>query len=90
MRLDKFIAENTGLTRSQAARALKSGLVTVNGKLEKSGSVKIGDTDEICYEGERLEWVDEGQYFMLYSRKAMCVRMMTANIRPYSNFLTIR
>ncbi|MCY6367262.1 16S rRNA pseudouridine(516) synthase RsuA [Actinobacillus pleuropneumoniae] len=54
MRLDKFIAENTGLTRSQAARALKSG------------SVKIGDTDEICYEGERLEWVDEGQYFMLY------------------------
>lgn len=66
MRLDKFIAENTGLTRSQAARALKSGLVTVNGKLEKSGSVKIGDTDEICYEGERLEWVDEGQYFMLY------------------------
>ncbi|MBD4684164.1 16S rRNA pseudouridine(516) synthase, partial [Xanthomonas citri pv. citri] len=32
MRLDKFIAENTGLTRSQAARALKSGLVTINGK----------------------------------------------------------
>ncbi|WP_150538894.1 16S rRNA pseudouridine(516) synthase RsuA [Actinobacillus vicugnae] len=66
MRLDKFIAENTGLTRSQAGKALKSGLVTVNGKVEKSGAAKISETDEICYEGEQLEWVDEGQYFMLY------------------------
>ncbi len=35
MRLDKFIAENTGLTRSQAAKVLKSGVVTVNGNIEK-------------------------------------------------------
>ncbi len=66
MRLDKFIAENTGLTRSQAAKALKSGLVTVNQKIEKSGAVKITAQDEIHYDGELLEWMDEGQYFMLY------------------------
>lgn len=66
MRLDKFIAENTGLTRSQSGKALKSGLVTVNGTIEKSGSVKISEIDEVCYDGERLAWVAEGQYFMLY------------------------
>lgn len=66
MRLDKFIAENTGLTRSQAAKVLKSGEVTVNGKIEKSGAAKISQDDEICYQGEPLEWVEEGQYFMLY------------------------
>lgn len=66
MRLDKFIAENTGLTRSQAAKALKGGLVTVNGEIVKSGSVKITEQDQICYEGEPLEWMEEGQYFMLY------------------------
>ena len=66
MRLDKFIAENTGLTRSQAVKALKSGLVTVNDEIVKSGSVKITEQDQICYEGEVLEWMDEGQYFMLY------------------------
>ncbi|MEG9488676.1 16S rRNA pseudouridine(516) synthase RsuA [Mannheimia indoligenes] len=66
MRLDKFIAENTGLTRSQAAKVLKSGEVTVNGKIEKSGAAKISQDDEICYQGESLEWVEEGQYFMLY------------------------
>ncbi|MFA9489274.1 MULTISPECIES: 16S rRNA pseudouridine(516) synthase RsuA [unclassified Mannheimia] len=66
MRLDKFIAENTGLTRSQATKALKSGVVTVNGKIEKSGSAKISQEDEIYYEDQKLEWMEEGQYFMLY------------------------
>ncbi|WP_409499680.1 16S rRNA pseudouridine(516) synthase RsuA [Mannheimia glucosida] len=66
MRLDKFIAENTGLTRSQAAKMLKSGMVTVNGNIEKSGAAKISQEDEIYYEDQKLEWVEEGQYFMLY------------------------
>ncbi|AHG77396.1 16S rRNA pseudouridine(516) synthase RsuA [Mannheimia varigena] len=66
MRLDKFIAENTGLTRSQAAKALKSGIVTVNGKIEKSGAAKISQEDEIYYEDQKLEWMEAGQYFMLY------------------------
>ncbi|HGO5814850.1 TPA: 16S rRNA pseudouridine(516) synthase RsuA [Mannheimia haemolytica] len=66
MRLDKFIAENTGLTRSQAAKALKSGIVTVNGNIEKSGAAKISQEDEIYYEDQKLDWVEEGQYFMLY------------------------
>lgn len=66
MRLDKFIAENTGLTRSQAAKALKSGMVTVNDEVVKSGSVKISEQDSIRYDGELLTWVEAGQYFMLY------------------------
>lgn len=66
MRLDKFIAENTGLTRSQAAKALKSGIVTVNDVVVKSGSVKISEQDSIRYDGELFSWVEAGQYFMLY------------------------
>lgn len=66
MRLDKFIAENTGLTRSQATKALRSGLVTVNGEIEKNSARKISAQDSICYEGEALTWCEEGQYFMLY------------------------
>lgn len=65
MRLDKFLAENTGLTRSQAAKELKAGLVTVNGEIVKSGAVKISEQDEICYDGEQLTWVEDGVYFML-------------------------
>ena len=65
MRLDKFIAEQTGLTRSQAAKELKAGLITVNGEIVKAGAIKISQQDEIYYDGERLEWVETGQYFML-------------------------
>lgn len=66
MRLDKFIAEQTGLTRSQAAKALKSGVVSVNEEIEKSGARKVSAEDTIRYEGELLEWLEGGQYFMLY------------------------
>lgn len=66
MRLDKFLAEHTGLTRSQAGKALRAGLVTVNGAIEKNSAQKINERDQICYDGELLSWVESGQYFMLY------------------------
>jgi ribosomal small subunit pseudouridine synthase A len=65
MRLDKFLAETTGLTRSQATKVLRQSAVTINGKIEKSGAAKVSPDDEICYNGERLAWVAEGQYIML-------------------------
>lgn len=66
MRLDKFIAETTGLTRSQAGKVLRAGEVTLNGVVEKNSATKISPQDSVCYQGEALEWLEEGQYFMLY------------------------
>lgn len=66
MRLDKFLAEQTGLTRSQAGKALKQGLVTVNDEIIKTGAVKIQSSDQIYFDGELLTWVENGQYFMLH------------------------
>ena len=65
MRLDKFIAENTGLTRSQATKAIRQSAVKINGEIVKSGSVQISQEDEIYFEDQLLTWVEEGQYFML-------------------------
>ncbi|AWX15988.1 16S rRNA pseudouridine(516) synthase [Mergibacter septicus] len=66
MRLDKFLAEQTGMTRSQATKVLRKNLVEVNGIVVKDGSIKIGAEDQILLEGELLSWVEEGQYFLLY------------------------
>lgn len=66
MRLDKFLAEQTGLTRSQAGKALKQGLVTVNDEIIKTGAIKIQSSDQIYFDGELLTWVENGQYFMLH------------------------
>lgn len=72
MRLDKFIAENTGLTRSQAGKALRAGQVSVNGETEKNTARKISEQDQICFDGQPLAWTQPGQYFMLY-KPQQCV-----------------
>ena len=59
MRLDKFIAENTGLTRSQATKAIRQSAVKINGEIVKSGSVQISQEDEIYFEDALLTWVEE-------------------------------
>lgn len=66
MRLDKFIAEQTGLTRSQATKALKNGWVTLNGKLIKNGAIKVTLQDHITFDDKPLKWLDEGQYIILH------------------------
>lgn len=66
MRLDKFIAEQTGLTRSQATKALKNGWVTLNGEAVKSGATKVTKEDEITFDDQKLEWMEGNQYIMLY------------------------
>lgn len=66
MRLDKFLAEQTGLTRSQANKVLKQSAVEINGEIEKNGARKVIAEDEIYFDGERLNWLEGNQYFMLY------------------------
>lgn len=66
MRLDKFLAENTGITRSQSTKILKQGLVTVNRLIVKNGAQKITREDVIQLEGQTLKWVAEDQYFMFH------------------------
>ncbi|MFZ7203436.1 16S rRNA pseudouridine(516) synthase RsuA [Avibacterium avium] len=65
MRLDKFLAEQTGLTRSQANKALRQSAVQINGKIEKSGATKVSAEDKIYFDGERLTWFEAGHYIML-------------------------
>lgn len=66
MRLDKFLAENTGLTRSQATKALRQNEVMLNGEIVKNGALKVSAADQIHFAGRLLDWVEQGQYFMLY------------------------
>ena len=60
-RLDAFLAENTDLSRSAAAKLIESGAVTVNGKkTEKKYLIKEGDEAEVILpEVEEYEAVPE-------------------------------
>ena len=65
MRLDKYLVACAVGSRTEVKNFLKSGRVTVNGKKEKSAKLQINeDTDEICFDGQKLEY-EEFVYYMM-------------------------
>ncbi|MBQ9663212.1 MAG: rRNA pseudouridine synthase [Oscillospiraceae bacterium] len=65
MRLDKFVADTAGMTRSQAARAIRSGTVTVNGVPVRKPEQKIDENhDTVTTEGRPCTY-RRFRYFLL-------------------------
>ena len=65
MRLDKYLVACSIGSRTEVKNFLKSGRVTVNGKKEKSAKLQINEeTDEICFDGQKLEY-EEFVYYMM-------------------------
>ena len=57
MRLDRFVAETAGLTRSQAGKAIRSGEVAVNGVPVRKPDHKIDELREnVTVSGQRCEY----------------------------------
>ena len=65
MRLDRFLAETTELTRSLAKRALQRGEVSVNGVMIKQAATQVAPSDRVEWQGEGLELVGL-RYVMLH------------------------
>lgn len=65
MRLDKFICDATGLTRSQASKVVRQGLITVNGQQAKQPAQQVALTDQIFLEDQQLQLIGL-RYFMLH------------------------
>ena len=65
MRLDKYLVACAIGSRTEVKNFLKAGRVTVNGKKEKSAKLQINeDTDEICFDGQKLDY-EEFVYYMM-------------------------
>ena len=65
MRLDKFVCDCTGLTRSQAGKLIRQGEVSVNGVLCKQPAQQLKETDQVMLDGEPLELTGP-RYIMLH------------------------
>lgn len=65
MRLDRFLTESLGLTRSQAGRIIRSGEVLVNGMATKSAATQVDEQDVVELDGQRLQQTGP-RYFMLH------------------------
>ncbi|MCC5882060.1 MAG: pseudouridine synthase [Halomonas sp.] len=65
MRLDRFLAETTELTRSLAKKAMHRGEVTVNGAVVKQSATHIASDDRVEWAGQPLALVGL-RYVMLH------------------------
>ena len=65
MRSDKYLVACAVGSRTEVKNFLKAGRVTVNGKKEKSAKLQVNeDTDEICFDGQKLDY-EEFVYYMM-------------------------
>ena len=65
MRLDKYLVACAVGSRTEVKNFLKAGRVTVNGKKETSAQLQVNeDTDEICFDGQKLDY-EEFVYYMM-------------------------
>ncbi|UYA59946.1 16S rRNA pseudouridine(516) synthase RsuA [Pectobacterium colocasium] len=65
MRLDKFLSQHLGISRSLVARELRAQRVTVDGDVVKSGAFKLSPEHNVEFDGNPLEQQNGPRYFML-------------------------
>ena len=71
IRLDRFIANQTGLSRNESKEMLKSLRVTVNGNTEKNYDAKINtETDVVCLDGNKISY-SEFVYILMNKPKGV-------------------
>ena len=54
MRLDKWVSQTSGMSRSQASAAIRKGRVSINGTVCKKAATTLSDTDPVALDGEPL------------------------------------
>ena len=65
MRLDKFICDCTGLTRSQAGKLIRQGLVLIDQQLCKQPATQLKPEQKVELEGEELQLTGP-RYFVMH------------------------
>ncbi|MGY3686887.1 16S rRNA pseudouridine(516) synthase RsuA [Vibrio coralliilyticus] len=65
MRLDKYLCDALGATRKEATKIIKSGDVTVNDIVQKSGAVKVTDDCIVAWQGREIQKPGP-RYIMLF------------------------
>lgn len=65
MRLDKFLSQQLGISRSLIIRELRAQRVTVDGEIIKSGAFKLLAQHQVAFDGSPLAQQNGPRYFML-------------------------
>ena len=65
MRLDKFLCDTAGFTRTEAKNAVKKGQIAVNGQVQKTADFKVKEnTDTVTFQGRPLSYAAFHYYIL--------------------------
>lgn len=64
MRLDKYLAQNSGLSRKEVKKCLKAGDVLLNDIVVSDPSIQVNEEDEVIFDGNQLS-APKVRYLML-------------------------
>lgn len=88
MRLDKFLCQTGGVTRSEAKLLLKKGQVTVNGQTEKDGDKKINEiSDSVVLQGKQLLY-EQYRYYLLHKPAGVITATQDSSQKTVLDLLT--
>lgn len=65
IRINKFLAARTGLSRRDADKAVDEGRVLINGKLPEGSGAQVSDTDVVTLDGKEVT-SDEGFFYWAF------------------------
>lgn len=65
MRLDKFLAQQLGISRNLVGRELRAGHITINDDVIKNSAYKLQESDVVKYRDNELKQIFGPRYFML-------------------------
>ena len=65
MRLDKFIAQQLGISRAIAGREIRASRITVDGEIVRNAAFKLLPEHEVEFDGNPLAQQNGPRYFML-------------------------
>ena len=86
MRLDKYLTGAQAGSRESVKKAVRAGLVTVNGETMTDPSHHVEETDEITFRGERVAYEPFG-YLMMNKPKNVLTAVTDGKHRVVSDLL---
>lgn len=86
LRLDRFLAHASGLSRSQVRKMLKAGAVTVNGATCTEAEINIDAQQRVTLDGQLLEW-PRARYVMLHKPTGYVCSHEDANHPAVNNLI---
>ena len=68
IRLNRFIAMHTGVSRRNADEIIKEGSVLINGKKNTNLAVSVKQGDEVVVQGKKIKYKDEPKVYIMLNK----------------------